>query len=184
MDRVPVFETGSRGFESCRTGQYIIKLSVMKKLIVIFLAFVITPVLSCEKYVIGFKGLRNVFDTRAFADYAIAQKSCQQLFGHEQDQQAVKFISTLTVPYQLYGFSAGAATIGRILPVLTKQATAMPEYIITIGAYKTTNVNFNSYNIKYDNYFDESGQGQKSPGTMINGVGHAKIQSYVNNYIQ
>ena len=155
----------------------------MKKLIVLFFAFVIAPASGCEKYVIGFKGLGNAFDTRAFADYSWTQKSCQRLFNHEQDNRAVKFISTLTVPYQLYGYSAGAATIGRVLLILKKQRTAMPEYIITIGAYKTANVNFDSYNIKYNNYFDESGQGQKSPGMMIKGVGHDMIQSHVNNFI-
>ena len=58
----------------------------------------------------------------------------------------------------------------------------MPEYVITIGAYKTTNVNFDKYGIKYNNYFDHSGLGQSSPGVFLD-VSHNKIQQKVNEII-
>ncbi len=55
-----------------------------------------------------------------------------------------------------------------------------PKYIITIGAYKTTDVDFTKYNIKFDNYFDYSGIGQKSPGVHIKNVSHLNMQKHVN----
>jgi hypothetical protein len=151
----------------------------MKKLLLLFFILIHGTTFACEKYVIGFKGLRNIFDNQAFIEYTVKKQSCYKLFSHTEINSAVKFISILKVPYQLYGYSAGAASVGQTLSLLNKNKITMPEYVITIGAYKTTDVNFNRYGIKYDNYFDESGQGQKGPGTMISNVGHDKIQKFI-----
>ena len=139
-----------------------------------------TQTFACDKYVVGFKGIKDIFDNQAFVEYANKTDSCYKAFSFTHTGQAVKFISTLDVPYQLYGFSAGASSVGQVLASVKQHKMAMPYYVITVGAYKTTNVNFDKYNVKYNNYFDESGIGQKSPGMMIKGVGHANIQKFVN----
>lgn len=151
----------------------------MKKLILVLFILTHTNIFACEKYVIGFKGIRDIFDNQAFIEYAVKKQSCHKSFSYTEINLAVKFISTLKVPYQLYGYSAGASSVGQTLSLLKKNKMPMPDYVITIGAYKTTDVNFSKYGIKYDNYFDESGQGQKGPGTMILNVGHDKIQKFI-----
>ena len=106
---------------------------------------------ACDRYVIGFKGLNDVFDSNAFVEYSSKQSACHKAFSHSNVAGAVRFISGLNVDYQLYGFSAGARSVARVLPILQKQNVALPKYIITIGAYTTTDVNFDRYQIKYQN---------------------------------
>ena len=130
---------------------------------------------ACTGYVIAFKGKDNVFDHKAFEAYYNNLNYCGISYSWQNSAQAIQLIKTLQVPYQLYGFSQGASTVANIL----KQKLNQPEYIITIGAYKTTDVDFTKYGIPYNNYFDLSGQGQKSPGIFLN-VAHSKIQSEVN----
>ena len=43
-------------------------------------------------------------------------------------------------------------------------------------------VDFKKYDVKFDNYFDDSGRGQKSPGVFLS-VSHSKIQKEVNKVI-
>ena len=145
--------------------------------------FYSTSSFACGQYVVGFKGINDIFDNDAFIEYANKKKSCYKAFSHLEVDQAVKFISKINMPYQLYGYSAGAGSVGRLLLLLKNHKIALPYYIITIGAYRTTDVNFTSYNIKYHNYFDESGLGQKSPGITITGIGHDKIQKFINRSI-
>ena len=110
----------------------------------------------------------------AFTEYANIVGYCPRAYSWN-DPQGVKFVQDLQVPYQLYGFSKGAETVAQLLKTKIKP----PEYVLTIGAYKTVNLNFDSYKVRYQNYFDNSGQGQKSPGIFLN-VPHMQMQREVN----
>jgi hypothetical protein len=59
----------------------------------------------------------------------------------------------------------------------------MPSYVITIGAYKTTNVDFTRYQVNFDNYFDRSGLGSAGPGRYLPNVAHMKMQRRVNDFV-
>ena len=130
---------------------------------------------GCTGYVLGFMGKQDAFDHLAFNKYYNSLGYCGRAFKAEQTAQALETITTLTVPYHLYGFSQGASSVAEIL----KKVNTLPEYTLTIGGYKTTDVNFNKYSIKFDNYFDYSGIGQKSPGVFLK-VPHLQMQSAVN----
>lgn len=132
---------------------------------------------ACDSYVVGFKGKNQAFDQKAFETYVGSK--CAALYPAEQTEQAIKFINTLSVPYELYGFSLGAQSVRT---VLTK-TTTKPTFVLTIGAYHTANVNFDKYGVKYKNYFDSSGTRQLSPGIHVPGVPHMKMQEYVNKEI-
>lgn len=133
---------------------------------------------ACESYVIGFKGINNVFDDNAFRQYAIKHKACSLAYSWNQVHMAVKFINSNNKKYQLYGFSKGAESVGQVL----KSVKRKPYHIVTIGAYRTVNVNYSVYGVSTQNYFDSSGRGNRSPGTHIRGVEHQDMQRYVNSY--
>jgi hypothetical protein len=139
-----------------------------------------TPLFTnpCKGYVIGFKGLNESFNSVAFQKYADRLGYCGKSFSWFQDKEALQYIQTLKKPYRLYGFSRGAQTISVVL----KQTKTKPEYVLTIGAYKTTNVNFDEHRVRYDNFFDQSGIGQKSPGVFFN-VSHADIEKEVSDFL-
>lgn len=147
----------------------------MKKLVLI-LALVCNLSYACQGYVIAFKGKDNMFDQKAFYNYYTNLNYCGITYSWQDGAKALTVIKTLQVPYQLYGFSQGASTVSNILK---QTKTKLPEYTITIGAYKTANVDFTKYGIAFDNYFDFSGYGQKSPGIFLN-VAHMKMQAAVN----
>jgi hypothetical protein len=151
----------------------------MKLLILLFLFFS-TNVYSCSGYVIGFKGLNGVFDTKSFNEYVKTTNYCSKVYNWNQEKEALKFINYLQTPYKLYGFSRGAASVFTIMNQLNSKK---PEYIITVGAYRTTDVNFDKFQVEYKNYFDNSGRGQKSPGIFLD-VSHADIQREVNRFYQ
>ncbi len=134
---------------------------------------------SCSGYVIGFKGKEDVFNYNAFTEYANNLNYCGQTYSWNEVASAAKHISYMNKPYHLYGYSLGAVSVKQILEIKTLRK---PKFVITIGAYKTTDVNFNQYNVKYINYFDYSGLGQSSPGVFLN-VSHDKIQREVNKII-
>ncbi len=151
----------------------------MKKLLLLLFMLFGSNAFACTGYVVGFKGLNDAFDHKAFNRYAKQIGFCGKVFSWHQDKQAVEFINQLKIPYQMYGFSRGAATITDVLkqPLKTK-----PVFVITIGAYKTADVNFQKYQVKFANYFDQSGVGQKSPGMFIN-VSHFEMQEKVNQLL-
>ncbi len=130
--------------------------------------------LACSGWVIGFRGLNEVFDYEAFADYAQTQNLCFRSFGWQDSVEAERFVQRIRTPYQLYGFSRGAATVAQML----KQGRVRPQSVITVGAYRTVDVNFDRYGIPYRNYFDRSGQGQRSPGIFLD-VEHGRVQRAV-----
>jgi hypothetical protein len=80
----------------------------------------------------------------------------------------------------LYGYSRGAVTVSRIVKDGRVQ---MPRYILTMGAHRTTDVNFDRYGVLYSNYFDDSGRGQQSPGIFL-AVSHGEIQREVNKFFK
>lgn len=133
---------------------------------------------ACDGYVIGFKGLNDTFDMTSFEEYANIKNYCSKVYSWNEHVKAIDFINKTYKPYHLYGYSKGAETVGRVL----KHAKRKPKYVITMGAYKTTDVNFDKYKVKYNNYFDDSGIGQKSPGTFLK-VPHYQIQKEVNKII-
>ena len=149
----------------------------MKTILTIALLF---PMIAnaFDGYVIAFRGLNDVFDQSALNVYASRINYCSKTFSWHKEKDAIEFIEKLDVSYQLYGFSRGAGSVATVL----KQVKTKPEYVITIGAYKTTNVDFDKYNVRYDNFFDNSGIGQRSPGMYLN-VPHNKIQSEVNKIL-
>ena len=146
----------------------------------LFFILMLLPSISsaCESYVIGFKGINNVFDDNAFRQYAMKHKACSLAYSWNQVHTAVKFINGTNKRYQLYGFSKGAESIGQVLRTVKRK----PYHIVTIGAYHTANVNYGRYSISTQNYFDSSGRRNASPGTHIRGVDHQDMQRYVNRY--
>jgi hypothetical protein len=147
-------------------------------LFLLSLFFFTGAVNACTGYVIGFRGLNEAFDHRAFEEYALNTGYCSRSYSASQRASAERFIKTLEVPYHLYGYSLGAATVGA---VIRGGRVQMPQYILTVGAYKTTDVNFDRYGVLYNNYFDASGRGQRSRGIFLE-VSHSKIQSEVNKF--
>jgi hypothetical protein len=149
----------------------------MKKFLFLLLCL---PTISfaCKGYVIGFKGLNDAFDRQAFISYANRIGYCGKSYSWNEITSPTKIISNTNLPYQLYGYSMGAVSIRNFL----KTTSRKPEFILTIGAYRTTDVNFDSYGVRYENYFDRSGQGQLSPGTFLD-VSHNRIQQEVNKRI-
>lgn len=137
-------------------------------------------VLACSGYVVAFKGLNDAFDSSAFNEYVERIEYCSRSYSWNDEKAAVKFINSLNVPYQFYAYSKGAETVSSLL---RQGKIKKPEFILTIGAYRTANVNFERYNIRYKNYFDHSGIGQKSPGTFLN-VSHSDIQKEVNRIMK
>ena len=93
---------------------------------------------------------------------------------------AANFINQKNKSYQLYGFSAGASAIVQVL----KKVKRMPNFVLTIGAWYTTDVDFGDYEINFDNFFDDSGRQQQSPGIHVYNISHGKMQEYVNDFYE
>ena len=149
----------------------------MKKYLIATVLAIPAVAMGCAVTVIAFKGQNNSFDQLAFNDYIADRPNyCGVVYSWNEVKAAQRKITALQVPYQLYGFSKGAVTVHKILK---QNLHKPPQYVITIGAYKTVDVDFTKYNIPYDNYFDLSGRGQQSPGIFLN-VAHMQMQAAVN----
>jgi hypothetical protein len=153
----------------------------MKILLTLLLVFY-TAVGSagCSSYVIGFRGAGGAFDQAAFDRYAERNAACSLVYNSEEIVAAVNFINQTKGSYQLYGFSAGASAIVQVL----KKVKRMPNFVLTIGAWYTTDVDFGDYEINFDNFFDDSGRQQQSPGIHVYNVSHGKMQEYVNDFYE
>ncbi len=147
----------------------------MKKIGLLSVAIFSIHTYACTGYIIGFRGLEDAFDVVAFKQYADRLGYCNKIYSWQDGQKAVKYVDQLKTPYQLYGFSKGAQTVATVL----SRTKHKPEFVITIGAYKTTDVDFTNYKVNFVNYFDESGRGQKGPGIFLN-VLHFEMQKEVN----
>jgi hypothetical protein len=154
---------------------------VSMKKIIIKILLVLVPhiaVAKCSSYVIGFRGQGGAFDHVAFENYARVRNLCAVAYNHTEIKQAKSFIDSMNKPYMLYGFSAGAASVAYIFKTVKKK----PGYILTIGALYSTRLDFDKFDVDYDNFFDESGRGQRSPGIHVTGVPHMRMQQYVNDF--
>jgi hypothetical protein len=133
---------------------------------------------DCDSYIVGFKGLNSAFDQSAFDQYADHRGSCSVVYDYTETGSAVDFVNSISEPYELYGYSAGAVAVSQVL----KQAQRAASYAVTIGALGSVDVDFGSYGIKFDNWFDDSGRGSRGPGQYLPGVAHDRIQDYVNQF--
>ena len=138
------------------------------------------PPSECDSYIVGFRGLNRAFDQRAFDQYADQRGSCSLVYDYTEADLAAQFVDTIAEPYELYGYSAGAVAVRQVL----QRAKRLPEYAITIGALFSVDVDFARYGIRFDNWFDESGRGSRSPGRYIPRVSHDRIQAYINKFYQ
>jgi hypothetical protein len=148
----------------------------MKTLRKFLIVMLLSPVIAwaCSGWVIGFRGQNEVFDYEAFADYAELKGRCVRSFRWQDHEAAEQIMSRIQLPYELYGFSRGAETVRLLL----ERGRVRPDSVITVGAFRTVNVNFDRYGIPYRNYFDRSGQGQLSPGVYLD-VDHGRVQRTV-----
>ena len=138
------------------------------------------PTWDCDSYVVGFRGLNRAFDQQAFDRYADRRGSCSLVYNYTEADLAAQFVDAIAEPYELYGYSAGAVAVGHVL----RQAQRLPSYVITVGALSSVDVNFARYGVRFDNWFDESGRGSRSPGRYIPRVSHDRIQAYINRFYQ
>jgi hypothetical protein len=134
--------------------------------------------IACSNYVIGFKGLNDVFDHASFNQYANHLGACAKVYKWHQYIQAVQFVEQNRVKYTVYGFSKGAEATFKFMQLVGHK----PTFIVTVGAHGTTNVNFSQFGVEFLNVFDYSGKGQQSPGIHLS-VSHYKIQQEANKYL-
>ncbi len=148
----------------------------MNYLLVLFLF--ITQSAIADDYIIGFRGMNEQFDTEAFVQFALKRNLKPYVFSHNQVSSAVRLIKSKKKNYELYGYSLGAVSVRETLTILRKENVHMPTFIITVGAHRTTNVDFKSFDVDFFNFFDDSGKGSLSPGLYIS-VPHHQIMRYV-----
>lgn len=144
----------------------------------IFLFLFISSSAMAKDFIIGFKGMNEQFDTEAFIEFAHKKNLKPYVFGANQVSSAVKLIKIKKQNYQLYGYSLGAVSVRETLTTLKKENVRMPTFVMTVGAHKTTNVNFKDFDVDFLNFFDDSGKGSTSPGLYIS-IPHSQIMRYV-----
>ena len=152
----------------------------MRIILTLLLLYSATTYAACASYVIGFRGMGGAFDQTAFDRYAERNAACSLVYNSEEVDAAVQFIGGTTGSYQLYGFSAGASSIVQVLRLVKR----MPQFVLTIGAWYTVDVDFTRYGIDFDNFFDASGRQQQSPGIHVYNVSHGRMQEYVNDFYE
>jgi hypothetical protein len=141
----------------------------------IIMFFLLTTIANAD-ILIGFKGKHGQFDHKAFNELA-AKKKLKPVIANETNQLHLNNLIQNN-NYELYGYSRGAAIVSYVVRMVHDNNMNKPKFVTTVGAYKTTDVDFRKYNIKFKNYFDHSGRGQRSPGIFVN-VPHDKIMRYV-----
>ena len=132
-------------------------------------------------FIIGFTGLNETFDHRAFFKFAKSRKLLPIVVSWRQETVAYNIINNSVGYYELYGFSKGAETTYSLMNRLVKNNVRKPDFIITIGAHKDTNVDFGKFDVKFNNYFDVSGIGSRGPGIYVKNREHLKMQEFVTN---
>lgn len=130
-----------------------------------------------DNIIIGFKGKYGQFDRIAFNEYA-AKRNLKPIIAHNDSRLFIINLIQNNPNYELYGYSRGAEIVSYVVRMTHENKMPMPKYVTTVGAHKNTDVDFNKYNIKFMNYFDDSGRGQKSEGIFIK-IPHDKIMRYV-----
>lgn len=127
---------------------------------------------------IGFRGARGAFDYNAFKELAAKRNLTPVVMNTDSRLAVINFIKN-NPNYELYGYSKGAAVVAYLVKTVHSSGLPRPRRITTVGAYHSTNVDFRPYGIKFENYFDSSGAGNRSPGYHIGGVSHNAIMRYV-----
>lgn len=144
----------------------------------------IANVSYAETYIIAFMGANEAFDRPALIQYAQHKKAVPKIYSSSNTKQAITFINSKSKPkYILYGFSLGAVSVRQVLEHQIKYNKPMPIRTITIGAYHTTNVDFEKFKINYINYFDSSGKMNKGPGVYFDNVAHMQMQQKVTDIL-
>lgn len=146
---------------------------------ILFLLAVLISNTAAADVIIGYKGKNGAFDYQAFYQFANKRKLTPVVLDSFDINRSLKIIREHLI-YELYGYSLGAASVTHIMRLIEKEKLHKPRYILTVGAYRTTDVDFSKYNVKFDNFFDASGTGTKSPGKHI-GASHSEIMSFVTN---
>lgn len=142
---------------------------------ILLLLFLLLSTVAHADVIIGFRGKGGAFDESAFARFADKRGKPGVVLYADQIDAALKHIEKHQ-RYELYGYSLGASSVVQVM----RRTKIMPEHIWTVGAFHSTNVNFTSYGVRFDNFFDASGTGTKSPGMHI-GVSHGKIMQFVSD---
>jgi hypothetical protein len=150
----------------------------MKKLLIALTLLCPLETYANDCVIIGFRGLKGQFDQEAFEKYAQMRGLYPIALEHTDLDLAMSIIEEERC-YHLYGFSKGAETVMKMVRKAYDKLYPSPIDVITIGAYKSANVDFRPYNIRFKNYYDKSGEGQKTPGTYVAGIPHMKMQQYV-----
>ena len=145
----------------------------MKKILA--LCLLLLPTVAQADVIIGFRGKDGAFDQQAFSRFADKRGKPGVILYADQIDAALSHIEKHQ-RYELYGYSLGASSVVKVM----RKVKHMPEHIWTVGAFHSTNVNFTSYGVRFDNFFDASGTGTKSPGMHI-GVSHGKIMQFVSD---
>ncbi len=148
----------------------------MKYLLILFLF--LTQSAIAGDYIIGFRGMNEQFDRQAFIEFAQKRNLTPFVFSHNQVTSAMNLIKSKNQNYQLYGYSLGAVSVREVLVRLKRENVKMPIFVTTVGAYKTTNVDFTNFGVGFKNYFDDSGKGTSSPGVFLS-VPHREIMKHV-----
>lgn len=142
------------------------------------LIFLLIPNLAHSQIIIGFKGAGGAFDNNAF--YELAEKrNLRPIIVSTYSRLTIINLIKDNPNYELYGYSKGAAVVSYMVNMIHNSGLPKPQRITTVGAYHSTNVDFRPYGIRFENYFDSSGAGNKSPGYHIGGVSHSAIMRYV-----
>lgn len=128
-------------------------------------------------FIIGFTGLNEAFDDSAFTNFARDRRLIPIKLSWTQESVALTLIRNSQGYYELYGFSKGAETVKS---VVRRRVGRLPGCVTTVGAYRTTNVDFRPDRVPFLNFFDASGRGNPAPGLFLDNVGHSSIQSHIN----
>lgn len=143
--------------------------------------FALTSIAHAD-IIIGYRGKGGAFDVNAFKEYA-NKRNLQPFILNSFDTNNTITLINKHRNYQFYGYSMGAASVSYMMKVIRRKRLPDPKRIITVGAYRTVDVNYTKYKVPFINYFDRSGRGQRSPGIYIN-VDHNKIMSYINKLME
>ena len=133
---------------------------------------------ACTGSLVVFRGLNDVLDQHAVQQYAKHYNLCMRVFSWQQHHEAIAVIDRGINNYHLYGFSKGAESAMKVVQYVKRK----PTLVVTVGAYKTTDVDFSKFNINFINIFDRSGLGQRSPGVFVD-VPHYKAQQAANQIL-
>jgi hypothetical protein len=136
------------------------------------------PALAGE-FIVGFRGQNDVFDQKAFLEFARKRNLEPLMFSAHDMERASRVINSRDEAYELYGFSQGAWSVKQVLSLQHMKHGRMPKHVTTVGAHPSVDVDFSHWDVPFTNYFDDSGRKHRSPGTHIR-VPHGQAMQHVN----